>query len=189
MSELHFNAYDVEPATEFMPLPNGQYVAVIGESDRKKTKSGSGEYLELVFVVLEGEYTNRKVWTRLNIVNRNPVAQQIANGHLSCICRAVGVMRPVDSAELHNIPLKITVTCKPRGDGNGLTNDISHFGPVDGATDPAASAPVAANVVASAPAAVTQAGTGPGTAPWDGGAPVAPQGPVSAQPVAAGEAW
>jgi len=182
MSELNFNAYDVEPAAEFTPLPNGQYVAVIGESERKKTKSGNGEYLELVFVVIEGDFTNRKIWTRLNIVNRNPVAQQIANGHLSSICRAVDVMRPVDSSELHNLPIKITVVCKPRGDGNGLTNDVTHFGPVDGATDPAAS-------TAPAPAVAAQAGAGANTAPWGGGALVTTQNPTVAAPIAAGDAW
>jgi len=179
VSELNFNAFDVEPASEFTPLPNGQYVAVIGESDVKTTKRGDGKYLELVFVILEGEYTNRKIWTRLNIVNRNPVAQQIAIGHLSSICRAIGVMKTVDSSELHNVPLRITVVCKPRGDGNGLTNEVTYFGPVDGAAAPAA----------SAPAAAAQTRAEANTAPWDGGAPVAPQGPVSAQPVAAGEAW
>ena len=179
MSELNFNAFDVEPAAEFTPLPNGQYVAVIGESEVKDAKTGNGRYLGLTFVIIEGEYTNRKVWTRLNIFNRSAVAQQIANGHLSSICRAVGVMKPVDSSELHNIPLRITVVCKPRGDGSGLTNDVTHFGPVDGAADP----------TASAPAAAPQTGAGPGTAPWDGSAPVAAQSPTSAQPVAAGDAW
>ena len=180
MSELNFNAYDVEPAADFTPLPNGKYIAVIGESEVKDAKTGNGQYLELVFVVIEGEFTNRKVWTRLNIVNRNPVAQQIAKSHLSAICTAVGVMTPADSNELHNIPLKITVVCKPRGDGNGLTNDVTHFGPVDGAADPAAPASVAANAAASAPAAAAQAGPGPGTVPWDGSAPVA---------ATAGTAW
>jgi len=172
MSELLFNAYEVEPASEFTPLPNGQYVAVISESDVKPTKRGDGQYLELVFVILEGEYTNRKVWTRLNIVNKNPVAQQIAKSHLSSICTAVGVMRTVDSSELHNIPLRITVVCKPRGDGNGLTNEVTGFGPVEGTAKPAAT------TTTTAPAAAAQgAATAPGT-------PSAPQSQPVADPSA-----
>ena len=163
MSELHFNAYDVEPAAEFTPLPNGQYIAVIGESDVKTTKRGDGKYVELVFVVIEGEFTNRKVWTRLNTVNKNPVAQKIAKGHLSSICRAVGVMTPADSSELHNVPLKITVVCKSRGDGNGLTNEVTGFGSVNGAADPAT----------PAPATTAQAGAGATTVPSSSGASVA----------------
>ena len=159
MSELNFNAHLVEPASEFTPLPNGSYIAVVSESAVKPTKRGDGEYLELVFVILEGEYTNRKVWTRLNIVNRNPVAQEIAKGHLSSICRAIGVMKTVDSSELHNVPLKITVVCKQRGDGNGLTNDVTGFGPVDGAANPAVS------TGETAPAVAAQAGAGATSAP------------------------
>jgi hypothetical protein len=187
MSELNFNAYEVEPASEFTPLPNGQYVAVISESEVKAAKTGNGRYLGLTFAIIEGEYANRKVWTRLNIVNKNPDAQRIANGHLSSICRAVGVMRPGDSSDLHNLPLKITVTCKPRGDGNGLTNDISHFAPVDGAAVPAA--PAGANVAPAAPVAAAVAGPGGTTAPWAGGATSAPQSPPVAPVAAAGTPW
>jgi len=189
MSELNFNAYDVEPASEFTPLPNGQYVAVIGESTVKPTKKGDGRLLELAFVIIEGEYANRKVWTRLNIVNRNPDAQRIANGHLSSICRAVGVMRPGDSSELHNLPIKITVACKPRGDGNGLTNDVTHFGPVDGAGASAAPAPAVGVTVPVAPVTATLAWPGAAPAVWASGAPSGPQTASSAPSVAAGSPW
>ena len=185
MSELNFNAYEVEPASEYTPLPNGQYVAVISESTVKPTKKGDGRLLELVFVVIEGEYANRKVWARLNIANRNPDAQRIGNGHLSSICRAVGVMRPGDSSELHNLPIKITVVCKPRGDGNGLTNDVTHFGPVDGAAAPAPTAPTVTPV---APAAAASAWPGAAPASWGSGAPSGPQTPPSAPP-ATGSPW
>ena len=165
MAELNFNAHEVEPASELGPLPNGQYVVVIGESTVKPTKKGDGRLLELVLVVIEGEYANRKIWARLNIVNPNPDAQRIANAQLSSICRAVGVMKPGDSSELHNLPLRVTVVCKPRGDGNGLTNEVTNFGPVEGATDPvaaASSAPAAAvETEASAPPVAAPAG-----APW-----------------------
>ena len=181
MSELNFNAHEVEPSSEYTPLPNGQYIAVIGESTVKPTKKGDGRLLELTLVIVEGEYANRKVWTRLNIVNRNPDAQRIANGHLSSICRAVGVMKPGDSSELHNLPLKVTVVCRPRGDGNGLTNDVTHFGPIDGA------GALPASAGGAAPAGVASALTAPVAASpaWPGAAPAvrasgAPSGPQTA---------
>ena len=192
MSELNFNAYDVEPASEFTPLPNGQYVAVISESEVKAAKTGNGRYLGLTFVIIEGEYTNRKVWTRLNIVNKNPDAQRIANGHLSSICRAVGVMRPGDSSELHNIPLRVTVVCKPRGDGNGLTNDVTHFGSVDGAAAPVVSSAPASTVGVTVPvASATATPAWPGAVPavWASGVPSGPQTAPSTPPAATGVPW
>ena len=156
MVQLNFNAHDVEPPDDFSPLPEGKYPVVIAASDLKYTKDHSGQYLELEMVVTDGAYRNRKVWTRLNIVNPNPTAQQIAQGHLSAICRAVGVMTPRDSSELHNRPFSAYVVCKQRSDGNGLTNEVKRFEAVEGAatvsTPPAAAAPVAA--------------TGTSTPPW-----------------------
>jgi len=167
MAQLDFNAHEVEPTQEYTPLPNGQYVAVISESDVKPTKKGDGRLLELVLVVIEGEYANRKIWTRLNIVNRNAIAQNIAKAHLSSICRAIGVMKTNDSSELHNIPIRVTVVCKPRGDGNSLTNEVTHFAAVNAVADSAASVtPTAAPMPAASPTPATPASV-VNTPPWN----------------------
>ena len=122
-----FNAHEVDPATQFEPIPSGKYVAVIVESDQKPTKSGNGSFLELVFEIVEGEYRGRKVWARLNLANPNETAVKIAQAELSAICRAVNVMQPGDSVELHDLPLVITVKCKKRGDTGELTNEIKGY--------------------------------------------------------------
>jgi hypothetical protein len=117
MADLYgFNANDVDPTVEYEPIPAGKYLAMITESEMKPTKSGSGSYLQLTFQVLEGEYKGRFVWARLNLNNPNATAVQIARAELSAICRAVGIMTPSDSAQLHNLPLVITVKCKKRED-------------------------------------------------------------------------
>ena len=122
-----FNATEVEPATTFEPLPAGRYLAAITESEMKPTKSGSGSYLQLTFTVLEGEYKNRVLWARLNLNNPNATAVKIARGELSAICRAVGVLQPRDSVDLHNLPLMITVKLKKRDDTGELTNEIKGY--------------------------------------------------------------
>ena len=128
MADLNgFNANNVDPATDFEAIPAGKYVAVIGESEMKPTKSGTGAYLELVFQVIEGEYRNRRLWARLNLDNPNELTVQIAKGELSAICRAVGVMQPKDSCELHNLPLLITVKCKRRDDTGDIVNEIKGY--------------------------------------------------------------
>lgn len=122
-----FNANNVDPATDFEPIPAGKYVAIITDSEMKPTKSGSGHYLELAFQVIDGPYKNRLLWSRLNLDNPNAQAVQIAQGELSAICRAVGVMQPKDSIELHNLPLLITVKCKKRDDTGDVTNEIRGY--------------------------------------------------------------
>jgi hypothetical protein len=109
ISGLGFNANDVEPNEGFDLLPDGEYDAIIVASEIKKTTAGTGSYLSLELQVLNGKYQNRKIWDNLNILNPSEKAQQIARGTLSAICRAVNVLTPKDTAELHNKPLRISV--------------------------------------------------------------------------------
>jgi hypothetical protein len=127
MAQLNFNANEVEPSVGFDPIPAGKYLAVITESEMKATKAGTGQYLELVFEVAEGPYKGRKLWDRLNIHNPNKTAEQIAKGQLSALCRAVGVMEPRDSVELHGLPLTITVVQKTRSDTGEPSNEIKKY--------------------------------------------------------------
>jgi len=122
-----FNAANVEPAIDFDPIPAGKYLAVITASEMKPTKTGNGTFLELTFQVLEGQYKNRMLWSRLNLDNPNAQAVQIAQAELSAICRAVGVITPKDSIELHNLPLLVTVKVKKREDTGDLVNEIKAY--------------------------------------------------------------
>jgi len=135
-----FNANDVEPTATFEPLPAGKYLATITASEMKPTKKGDGSYLQLEFTVVDGDCKGRKVWDRLCINHPNDLTQKIARGNLSAICRAVGVMQPKDSVELHNIPLQITVKCKKREDTGEITNEVKGYA-AKGKAAPAASQP------------------------------------------------
>ena len=126
MATLNFNANEVEPSVGFEAIPAGKYQAVIVDSDMKPNKAGTGEYLQLEFEIIEGEYQNRKVWTRLNLNNPNPDAVRIARADLSAICHAVGVIQPGDSVDLHNLPLTITVKCRKTPDGD-IVNEIKGY--------------------------------------------------------------
>jgi hypothetical protein len=122
-----FNAHEVDPSVGFDPIPAGKYLAIISGSQMKPTKSGAGNYLELTFQILEGEFKGRLVWARLNLDNPNATTVRIARAELSAICRAVGVMAPKDSIELHNLPLVITVAHKKRQDTGEITNVIKGY--------------------------------------------------------------
>ena len=124
-----FNANEVEPTASFEAIPAGKYPAVITDSEMKPTKNGQGSYLQLTFTILEGQHKGRVLWARLNLANPNQTAVKIAQSELSAVCRAVGVMTPRDSVELHNIPLLITVKVKKRDDTGELTNEVKGFEP------------------------------------------------------------
>jgi hypothetical protein len=122
-----FDANQVEPSSNFEPIPAGKYLAAIIESAMKATKAGTGTYLALTFQILEGLYKGRLLWARLNLDNPKAQAVEIARAELSAICRAVGVLAPNDSVELHNLPLVIHVRCKKRQDTDEIVNEISGY--------------------------------------------------------------
>ena len=129
-----FDATQVDPAVDFEPIPAGKYLAIITESEMKPTKNGNGSFLELRFEILDGPHKGRLLWSRLNLNNPNELAVKIARAELSALCRSVGVVKPRDSAELHNLPLVITVKCKRRDDDGEIYNEIRGFAKKEAAT-------------------------------------------------------
>jgi len=142
MADLRgFDANQVEPSTDFDPIPADKYLAVITESEMKPNKAGTGRYLQLTFQVIEGEFKGRYLWSRLNLDNPNETAVQIARAELSAICRAVSVLAPNDSVELHNLPLMIAVKCRKRPDTGEITNEIKGFEKKDAPPKPMTATP------------------------------------------------
>ena len=128
MADLRgFDANTVEPSTDFEPIPAGTYEALIIDSAMNTTRSGDGQFLELVFEVIAGPHKGRRLWARLNLTNANELTVQIAKAELSALCRAVNVLAPNDSIELHNIPLILKVGVKRRNDTQELSNVIRGY--------------------------------------------------------------
>lgn len=147
---MGFNANEVKPNEGFEPVPAGDYIACIIESEQKANSSGTGTYLKLTLQIVEGQYANRKLFENLNLDNPNSQTVQIARGTLSAICRAVNVLEPNDSAELHDIPMLVKVGLEKRKDTNEMQNRIRGYKPK--------------NAQAAAPAG--NAAAGGATPPW-----------------------
>ena len=128
MADLNgFDATQVEPAGDFAPLPAGQYLCIATDSQMKPTKKGDGRYLQVELEVLEGEHKGRKLWDRFVLEHSNDRTVAIAKSSLAGLCTAVGVPRPRDSAELHNIPVLVRVACTKRTDTGEITNAIKGY--------------------------------------------------------------
>lgn len=149
--ELQFDATDVQPLAPMDVLPKGRYLAEITDSEMKPTKAGDGQYLQLEFTVLDGEFAGRKQWARLNLDNANETAVSIAKQELSAICHSVGVMRVTDSIDLHGKPLYIDVAIEKRKDNGEDSNRIKGYAPTDGGSKPAASKPAAPAAAKASP--------------------------------------
>ena len=190
MVALNFDATKVEPDAGFETVPAGWYNVMITKDELKPTKAGTGSYLELTHDILDGQFKGRKLFARLNIVNPNVVAQEIAHKQLSGIARSVNMLMLQDSSQLLNIPFKVKVKLR-KGGKNEQTgedyedqNEITMSKPAS--YDPGTPATVAAPLVPSLTPPPVAAAVPPPVAPaqqsWappPGAAPVAPPAPVA----------
>jgi hypothetical protein len=156
---------DTVPESEYNgePLPAGMYQVQISESEIAETKAGNGTMLKLTFDVIDGPFTNRKLWDQLCIRHTNAQAQTIAQRALADIFQATGTPPSRDSEDLHFKPMMVKVTIK-QDETYGPKNEIRAYKPLS-----AVSAPPAGKPAASRPAAapVASAAAKPaGGRPW-----------------------
>lgn len=156
-----FDASTVEPevAIPSKPIPAGEYRAMIVKSEKRETKAkkegraNRGSLFEFVFEVCAGEYKGKRIWSYINFENDSAKAESIGRSELAAICRAIGKLRPKQSAELHNVPLIIGVTVVERDDKKGpdgetlYSNEIESWKSIEEASS-TASQPAASSAVA-----------------------------------------
>lgn len=94
-----FVASDV-PQSEYKLLPEGEYVLQVVGSEIKPTAKG-GTQLVIDFTVVGSQYDGSMLKERLNIVNDNQTAVEIAFQTLAKIVQASGLDAINDSSELH----------------------------------------------------------------------------------------
>ena len=107
MASLSFDANSIE-ITSRDPIPAGIYEALICDSEVRPTRSGNGKGINLTFEILSGPHKGRKVFAWINFQHPKAEAQRIGQEELARICKAVGVGKLDDTAQLHNLPMMIT---------------------------------------------------------------------------------
>jgi hypothetical protein len=155
-TEINFDSTTVDPTSPFNPLPNGTYRMHIVESEVKPTKDNQGRYLQLTWQVLDGEHKGKKVWDRLNIVNNNATAKDIAQRALSAICHATGVLKLSNSQQLHHKPVMVKVVVR-QDSGRDPSNDVKGYVACEG-SGVAFGTPASATVGAATAAAASTPG-------------------------------
>jgi hypothetical protein len=130
------------------PLPEAFYTCSISKVEDKATKAGTGRYLEFTFTIIDGDYSGRKLWSRVNYDNPSIKAVEIATKQLTSIAHATGVLTVNESTLPQFIDKLIDVHCYvvPADGTNKAKNEIDQYRPTGG------TAPQAANTATAAPA-------------------------------------
>ncbi len=126
------NTDNVEPLGDSYELiPKGEYVAMIIEERTKDTNDPTNDYkyLSLTWEILEGEYAKRRIWTNLNLWNKESTVE-FAKRELVSIKMAIEKPGLRRSEEFIGLPAKIRVAIKTRKDNGELANRIQSYAPI-----------------------------------------------------------
>jgi hypothetical protein len=110
MAKMNFNASAVELPEQAdsgnyvskydQPIPEGEYLAEVVETDIRATKKGNGHYTLVKWEVAEGDHIGRWLFEYHNHDNPNEKAVEIAARNLKKICNAFGIDGFDDTDEL-----------------------------------------------------------------------------------------
>lgn len=156
MARIDFDANAVPANERLQPVPVGNYLLQVIESEIRQNNKGTGEILKLTLQILDGPYANRQIWDNLNIVNDSPKAQEIANRNLADLCLLLGIVHCQDSEELHFKPFTAYVGIREDKSGQyAPQNTVRYrrsFMPPGQAGQPAAPARAQGTMVTPQPA-------------------------------------
>jgi hypothetical protein len=126
MVSMNFDPTSVEDDGGPAPIPAGRYLLEIVDTKSIANKKGTGEYLFIVYRVVEGAYEGRKVFDRLNYINQSEQAQNIARKQLKRLCALCGIDGElIDSEQLHFKRFHANVVVKP-DEGFGPQNEVRY---------------------------------------------------------------
>lgn len=108
--DFDVTAYEAQPVrSSWEPLPPGDYTACVTSTELKPTKAGNGEYIELTIEIMDGDYSGRKIWERLNVNNPSEQTMQIARSQLNQLATALNQLPLKDTDQLLEIPFTLTL--------------------------------------------------------------------------------
>jgi hypothetical protein len=124
MTTLPENTVNAPGHTLMVP---GDYIIEIIESDYVANARGNGMDAKFQCQVLGGAYAGRSFYINLNLEHENQQAQDIAQRDFALLRRAVGVMAPQSTLELHYIDFKVRIGVKPRQDTGVMENLVTQY--------------------------------------------------------------
>ena len=127
MTEINFDEYDTNEKISYELLPEGRYRCAIVESSISENKAGTGENLKLVIKVVAGEFAGKRVFENIVWKHDNDKAVQFGRIRFAELRRAVGVLTPSDTEQLHNLPFDAIVGVKKGTGGYEDSNCIKKY--------------------------------------------------------------
>lgn len=95
-----FTPSTIAPQGDFEVIPPGKYPVLIEDAEMVQTKKGTGHFLKLTMVILDGQYKNRKIWDQINIDNPSADCVEIGMREFAALGLALGLQAITDTTQL-----------------------------------------------------------------------------------------
>ncbi|MBQ9564807.1 MAG: DUF669 domain-containing protein [Synergistaceae bacterium] len=115
LSQDFLNSFRSVEASNFDPLPEGEYIVKVDSADIRQAKTGRGQYINVQFDVIGPKFQGRKLFTRLNIVHDNPEVARIGQQQLKSLLLSGG-MTADQVNQFNDTDQLIGLTCSVRVD-------------------------------------------------------------------------
>jgi len=163
-----FNPEEEQPAGDgFAPLPVDWYPVEIEKSEIRDNAAKNGKYIYAELTVLGDKFANRKLFSRITLVNLNETAVSIGRRELSQLGKALG-LKVIDSTDQligGMLQVKVKVTHE---DGYPPGNEVTAYKAIDGVKPVAATPPPVPTTAAPDPAPTSTAAPAKTKKhPWD----------------------
>lgn len=117
----------------FKPLPAGEYITTIIDSEIKETKARNGRFIVITLEITDGQFKGAKIFDRFNVENENPKAVEIAQKQLSSLCSAIGMEEFNDTDELCFKNVQVVLGIEEGKNGYGPSNKVKFYKAVNAA--------------------------------------------------------
>lgn len=146
--KIGYNTAEVQPqATGSFLWQPGTYLVEVEDAEVRDTKSGSGQYIRVVFAEVDGR---RKYYNNYNVHNANPKTESIAREQFAALHHAMGLPKVDDTDELIGRRVKLVIGVRKNSSTGEDENVVRAYEPAGDA----------------APRAAAAASTKPSKMPW-----------------------
>ena len=131
---------DEPESTSFDPVRPGRYMAQVVEADVVDNAKRTGRIMKLVWEIMDGEFSGRKVFQNINFKHDNTKTQEIGRRELDRVVWSCGVTALNDTDDLCWKPCMIKVKIQPAQGQYSARNEIADVERIDGPASSAAPA-------------------------------------------------
>lgn len=120
--------FDLTNVKDDSVLEAGLYYAQVEKAELKKTRDGTGEYINVMFNILGPKAAGKKVFSMYNVKNRNEQAVNIGLSQLKQLAQSANI--PLTSVTPQAlIGAVVDITLGVRGDEFGMKNVVKKHSP------------------------------------------------------------